>query len=399
MKIRLLGTIAITVLMVVGCGKKEATGGSGKLDAEPGASVEQAGGPNHIENILVLAKKSAEEDGNINFCGFFVGMSRYDAADLAAYYKLAEDEFAVSAEPAKAVSHLWFSLKGVRRITKGGNTLDELVQAVEKHVGDLKEDSYTGEYVHKTIDGIIVRMGSKGLSIQNDGVASQNPVVTKVNRPKEAEAQKKEADAQRKTIQDLIGNMVDIPGKNFKMGRYEVTQKQWVAVMEENPSCFKNAGYPVEDVSWNDCQKFLEKLNAMPEVRASGLRFRLPTEAEGEYACRAGGRGDYCRLADGTEIVERTLDKVAWYFLNCGGKTTRPVGQKLPNAFGLYDMHGNVREWCEDVSMADRSHSHRVSRGGDFLNFAESCKADHRSSDTPDKRSGNVGFRLVASHN
>ncbi len=395
MKTRLLGTIAITVLMVVGCGKKEATGGSGKFDAEPGASVEQAGGPNHIENILVLAKKSAEEDGNINFCGFFVGMSRYDAADLAAYYKLAEDEFAVSAKPAKAVSRLWFSLKGVRRITKGGNTLDELVQAVGKRVGDLKEDSYTGEYVHKTIDGIIVRVGSKGLSIQNDGVASQKPIVTKVNKHKEAEAQKKEADAQRETIQELIGNMVDIPGKNFKMGRYEVTQKQWVAVMEENPSSFKNADHPVENVSWNDCQKFLEKLNAMSEVRASGLRFRLPTEAEWEYACRAGGRGDYCRLADGGEIVERTLDKVAWYFC---GQSTYPVGQKLPNAFGLYDMHGNVEEWCEDVSMTDGSHSRRVRRGGDFLNLAEKCKAGHRSSGSPDARNGNSGFRLVASH-
>ncbi len=139
---------------------------------------EQAAAPDHIKEIFALAKKSAEEDFNVNFCGFFVGMSLYDAADLASYYKLKEGEYVVSARPGKAVSRLWFSLKGVRRITKGGNTIDELAQAVANRVGDLKRDWETEEYTYKTIDGVVVGMGRGGLSIQNVQVASQTPLAT-----------------------------------------------------------------------------------------------------------------------------------------------------------------------------------------------------------------------------
>ena len=92
-------------------------------------------------------------------------------------------------------------------------------------------------------------------------------------------------------------------------------------------------------------------LNSMPEVKKSGLTFRLPTEKEWEYACRAASTGDYCKLADGTEITKGTLGDVAWYEDN-SGKKTHPVGQKKPNAFGLHDMHGNVLEWCEDLYWA-----------------------------------------------
>ncbi len=343
----------------------------------------QAEDPGHIEEIFALAKTSAEEDFNINFCGFFAGMSRYDAQDLAAYYKLKEGEYSIDAAPGKAVSKLWFSLKGVRRITRGGSTIDELAQAVANRV--LKHDWESGKYERRTIDGVVVTMGREGLSIENAGVASKKPVVTRMNAQKEENSPKE-------LIQGIMRNMVAIPGKNFKMGKYEVTQAQWAAVMVENPSEFKGANNPVEHVSWNDCKEFLEKLNALPEVKESGLTFRLPTEKEWEYACRAGSTGDYCKLADGTEITGSTLGEVAWYDDNSGDKT-HPVGQKKPNAFGLYDMHGNVREWCEDQA----GNSYRVYRGGGWNGDSMDCAAGFWGDFFPDYRNFNLGFRLAAS--
>lgn len=198
----------------------------------------------------------------------------------------------------------------------------------------------------------------------------------------------------KEIIQGIIENMVSIPGKDFKIGKYEVTQAEWLAVMGDDPAenCLDDNN-PVENVSWRDCKEFVEKLNAIPEVEASGLKFRLPLEAEWEYACRAGGTGQYCRLADGTEITKDTLDKVAWYSKNGGG--THPVGQKMPNAFGLYDMHGNVYEWCEDLYAAGSSN--RVYRGGCWFYDAKPCTAGYRWHYSPDTRNNRLGFRLAAS--
>ncbi len=182
--------------------------------------------------------------------------------------------------------------------------------------------------------------------------------------------------------------------EGFWIGKFEVTQAQWEAVMGENPSGFKGADNPVEHVSWDDCQRFLKKLNALPVVRKSGHVFRLPTEKEWEYACRAGSTGDYCKLADGTEITGRTLGEVAWYFTNSGGKT-HLVGQKKPNAFGLYDMHGNVLEWCEDLYRA--GFLDRVYRGGGWCDISRLCTAGFRFDYYPDYRYYNLGFRLAAS--
>ena len=346
----------------------------------------------HIKEIFSLAKTSAEEDFNVNFCGFFVGMSRYDAMDLASYYKLKEGEYSVCAGPGMAVSRLWFSLKGVRRIVGGGSTLDELAQAVANRVGDLKGDRETMEYTHKTIDGVVVRFGNEGLRIENNGIASQNPIVTKINEQKES--LEKEG-----IIPSIITNMVSIPGKSFKMGKYEVTQAQWLAVMGYNPSdCKSDFSHPVRKVSWNDCKEFLKKLNALPEVMSLGLVFRLPTVAEWEYACRAGAMGDYCRLADGSEIGESELDKVAWYRRN-SDETTHLVGQKEPNAFGLYDMHGNVEECCEDV-IYDKFYGQRrcVYKGGGFFSSDDSCDTGDSSSSSLDHW-GSIysGFRLAVS--
>ncbi|HUQ33326.1 MAG TPA: formylglycine-generating enzyme family protein [Pyrinomonadaceae bacterium] len=121
---------------------------------------------------------------------------------------------------------------------------------------------------------------------------------------------------------------------SFYMGKYEVTQAQWQSVMGNNPSYFKDcANCPVEQVSWNDAQVFIRKLNEMND----GYTYRLPTEAEWEYACRAGTTGDYAGI----------LNEMGWYSENSGSKT-HAVGSKRPNDWGLYDMHGNVDEWCED---------------------------------------------------
>ena len=219
-------------------------------------------------------------------------------------------------------------------------------------------------------------------------------------------------------VERLVAEMLPIPGRDFRMGKYEVTQAQWEAVMGENPSVFKGADHPVENVSWDDCQAFLEKLNAHPAARASGLVFRLPTEEEWELACRAGSTNAYCRLADGTEITEATLGRVAWFDENLStrprwlsrflafaeglvdrvrevdwGETVshKPVGRKEPNAWGLHDLHGNVWEWTETAVGVSR-----VRRGGSWRSSARSC-ASNRLWFSPSYRSTGLGFRLCAS--
>ena len=181
--------------------------------------------------------------------------------------------------------------------------------------------------------------------------------------------------------------MVRIPGRDYWMGKFPVTQAQWEAVMGENPSEFEGADNPVENVSWDDCQEFLEKLNAQPAAKASGLVFRLPEEDEWEYACRAGAEGAYCKLADGTEIEEETLDEVAWF----DDDTTHPVGQKKPNAFGLHDMHGNVWEWTATAKDRERAYC-----GGSWFNTAGDCVSSYRNRCSPSDRANGLGFRLCA---
>ena len=186
----------------------------------------------------------------------------------------------------------------------------------------------------------------------------------------------------------IMADMVQIPGRDYRMGKTEVTQAQWEAVMGNNPSYFRGRSHPVENVSWDDCQAFIAKLNETPAVKKAGLRFRLPTEEEWEHACRAGGTGDWGRREDG-EVGP--LDTMGWYGDNSGGET-HPVAQKKPNAWGLYDMHGNVEEWTSTAE-----DSYRVGRGGGWGTSAQGCRSADRYRIQPSSRCTFLGFRLCCS--
>ena len=249
-----------------------------------------------------------------------------------------------------------------------------------------------------------------------------------------AEAEKKareKAEAERRAreqeaalppaIRNLISNMVYVEGGTFTMGatseqggdgdpdlkpahrvtlssfsicRYEVTQEEWEAVMGCNPSHFEGKKRPVESVSWNDCQEFIRKLNAI-----TGKHFRLPTEAEWEFAARGGNKSKGYKYSGSNNI-----GGVAWYGDNSDWET-HPVGQKSPNELGLYDMSGNVWEWCGDwwdiyklssqtdpkgPSTGDR----RVFRGGGYA-YADSCCVSARDAYLPHMTSADLGFRLA----
>ena len=185
----------------------------------------------------------------------------------------------------------------------------------------------------------------------------------------------------------------------FYLGRYLVTQEQWETVMDSNPSRFKDPRNPVESVSWDDCQQFLQKLNAQFGVR--GGKFQLPSEAQWEYACRAGSTTRYCFGDD-----ESALPEYAWYGANSAG-TTHPVGGKKPNAWGLYDMHGNAWEWCQDL-YSDKYYSDsptkdpigavagssRAYRGAHWRQIAGGCRSAARDGLSPELRFGVVGLRV-----
>lgn len=184
---------------------------------------------------------------------------------------------------------------------------------------------------------------------------------------------------------------------DYYMGKYEVTLALWQAVMGNNPSKFKGDNLPVESVSWKDCQKFISKLN-----KKTGRKFRLPTEAEWEYAARGGKKSRGYQYSGSSNISD-----VAWYAGNSSNKT-HPVGTKQANELGLYDLSGNVWEWCQDchgsyVSSSQtnpigvESGTFRVRRGGSWLNSAWGCRSSYRYCDAPDYRFNYIGLRLVLS--
>ena len=181
----------------------------------------------------------------------------------------------------------------------------------------------------------------------------------------------------------------------YYIGMCEVTQELWEAVMGSNPSYFKGAQKPVESVSWNDCKNFIKKLSSL-----TGRTFRLPTEAEWEYAARGGNKSLHYKYSGSDNI-----DEVAWYNNN-SGRSTHAVGTKSPNELGIYDMSGNVWEWCSDWyggysagaqtnPQGPSSGSYRVLRGGSWINYAGNCRVSIRSYDDHGNSNINFGLRLV----
>ena len=184
--------------------------------------------------------------------------------------------------------------------------------------------------------------------------------------------------------------------REFHMGVFEVTQEQWELVMGANPSFFKGAGsgLPVESVNWHECQEFIDKLNA----RSATLVFAFPTEAEWEYACRAGSEDPYAGSG--------RIDEMGWHSQNSDGHP-HPVGLKTPNAWGLYDTHGNVLEWCSDWygkypdgdaidPTGPPEGEYRIERGGSWSTDPQFCRSADRNMHIPADSSHHLGLRLLA---
>ena len=244
---------------------------------------------------------------------------------------------------------------------------------------------------------------------------NQKPAANQSQKPKPKVAYKNKTF----TVNGVSFNMVYVAGGTFQMGsndggsdeqpvhsvtlsdyyigQTEVTQELWQAVMGSNPSYsrFKGAKNPVNDVSWNDCQEFISKLNSL-----TGGRFRLPTEAEWEYAARGGNKSRGYKYSGSDD-----LGSVAWYMDNSGYKY-HPVGSKSPNELGLYDMSGNVWEWCSDWygyypsssqtnPTGASSGSRRVIRGGSWIINASFCRVANRNYYAPADSFSGLGLRLA----
>lgn len=171
----------------------------------------------------------------------------------------------------------------------------------------------------------------------------------------------------------------------FFMGKTEVTQELWQTVMGNNPSKFKGERNPVEEISWNDCKKFIARLNSL-----TGLRFRLPSEIEWEYAARGGNmsKGYYYSGSN-------NANDVAWYGEHAFQGSTHSVAQKKANELGFYDMSGNVSEWCEN--RYDDASEDRVVRGGGYYHIHDICSCSTRRGWKPDVKDSSIGVRLVVS--
>ena len=212
-----------------------------------------------------------------------------------------------------------------------------------------------------------------------------------------------------------------IISKPFYISKYEITQQQYKAVMGNNPSEFKGDNLPVEQVSWYDALNFCNALSQSegltPCYTINGTKvtsdfeangYRLPTEAEWEYAAKAGTKTDFYSgklTYSGNSPIDPNLDKIAWYSAN-SSNATHPVGQKAPNAFALYDMSGNVWEWCWDryaeyPSKETKDYqgpeigTYRVYRGGGWRNLAWYCRSTNRDRNYLDDKNNSLGFRVV----
>ena len=194
-------------------------------------------------------------------------------------------------------------------------------------------------------------------------------------------AQNVQIESDFNACREIYPKMIKIPGRNYEIGKFLVTQSEWEEVMGSNPSHFDNCGdnCPVENVSWDNIQIFFQKLNVICDSK-----FRLPTEAEWEYACYGGSETEFCGGSN--------LDAVGWYKDNSGGQT-HPVGQKQANGFGLYDMTGNVWQWMENKY--DNEHEWRALRGGSWNDYTNDARADNRDDGIPADTDEEYGFRVA----
>lgn len=266
----------------------------------------------------------------------------------------------------------------------------------------------------------ILRELLKIANVEGKTLYQQPPIDTTITLNEKtditATAAERQNDLKQAIIDEIISQMVKVEGGSFMrekegffrnkkykvnlttyyIGQFQVTQKQWVAIMGTNPSRFKGEKLPVDSVSWVDCQEFCRKLSEL-----SGRNFCLPTEAEWEFAARGGNKSLNYNYYSGSD----NIDDVAWYYENSQGKT-HPVGQKHPNELGLYDMSGNVWEWCSDWygnypseeqtnPQGATTGSFRMLCGGGWNYDAQYCRVSIRDYFSPGNRSYDLGFRLA----
>ena len=274
--------------------------------------------------------------------------------------------------------------------------------------------------VNAQTDNIVRKQSKKQPTTQTTTAAKKQTTTTKPAKKISATTSSTNSNRQR-ILQELADHMVYVQGGTFTMGatsvqgsdaeddekpahsvtlssyyigKTEVTQELWQAVMGSNPSNFKGDRKPVARVSWNDCQKFISKLNSL-----TGKKFRLPTEAEWEFAARGGIKSKGYKYSGSNSFGD-----VAWYLKN-SGDTTHDVGTKSPNELGLYDMSGNVWEWCNDWygnyssspsnnPTGPGSGAFRVCRGGSWDHGARYCRSSDRGHGTLVNRINNLGLRL-----
>lgn len=265
-----------------------------------------------------------------------------------------------------------------------------------------------------------VRANTNTNSVQSRPVNNTPPRTNNTNNRQSSNS------ARDAILQKLINNMIQVEGgtlmvgatseqgndafedekpihlvtiSSFYIGKYEVTQEEWSAVMGSNPSTFISSNNPVNNVSWIDCQNFIRELNKL-----TGKNFRLPTEAEWEFAARGGNKSNNYKYAG-----SHAIGLAAWYKDN-SSKTIHSVGSSLSNELGLYDMSGNVNEWCQDWKgsysaksvnnpSGPTSGSSRIIRGGSWNSNAQSCRVSFRNSFQQDYRNDDLGFRLAMAEN
>ena len=223
----------------------------------------------------------------------------------------------------------------------------------------------------------------------NDTGADERAAAEAAERVARANAARKRSSA---VIRQLIADMTAVPGKAYVLGRAEVTVEQWHSVMKPDVPFVGNGNLPVSGVSWNDCQDFIKCLNEREETVAEKLTFRLPTVKEWRHACLAGAKGKWGRVSDNAAGM---LDAMGWYVGNSGSRKSA-VAQKTPNAWGFYDMHGNVFEWCADTS-PEYGGDFRVRVGGSFRSPEEHCTSRFvNSANREFSRYDDQGLRLLA---